>query len=226
MDRALARTPSKIQAMHERAAAGEWDVLVGTQMLFQCPALPPAGFVGIPYADAGLHRPDFRAGERTYHSLVDAIALASPDKDSRIVLQTYLPTHHAIAAAAERNPTMFFQAELDFRKTLNYPPFTHLIGLRVSGKTLATVKEAAQRWAKLLRSPRERAAGSEEPVIWGPIPATVEKLRGRYRWQLLVKSADGEAARQLVRRTLDRMEEDGRKRGLKFDVDVDPLEMS
>jgi primosomal protein N' (replication factor Y) len=121
---------------------------------------------------------------------------------------------------------MFFETELAFRQTLSYPPFTNLISLRVSGRDQSAVKEAAERWAKLLRPPRARKHTSEEIVIWGPIPASVEKLRGRHRWQLLVKSADGEVARQLVRRSLETLEEKGSPRGLKFEVDVDPLEMS
>lgn len=227
LDRELARTPRQADAIRTRAAAGDWDILIGTQMLLQGTPLPSVGFVGIPHADAGLHRPDFRSGERTYHSLLDAIALAGgTEHGGRIVLQTYLPEHHAIAAAAARNPTIFLEQELAFRQTLAYPPFTHLISLRVSGAQPAPVQQAAGRWAKLLRSPRERTPASEEIVILGPIPASVEKLRGRHRWQLLVKSADGDAARRAVRRTLEKVEEEGRNKGLKFDVDVDPLEMS
>lgn len=226
LDRQSARTPRQADVMHARAAAGEWDILIGTQMLFQGEPLPSVGFVGIPHADAGLHRPDFRAGERTYHSLLDAVALARHGEHAgRVILQTYLPAHHAIAALAAGDPAIFLEQELAFRRTLAYPPFTHLISLRVSGTSPAPVKEAAERWARLLRSSRERAPSSDDIVILGPIPASVEKLRGRHRWQLLVKSPDGNAARQAVTRTLAKVEEEGRSRGLKFDVDVDPLEM-
>jgi primosomal protein N' (replication factor Y) len=228
LDRDLARTSTQADTMRTRAADGDWEILIGTQMLFQGAPLPPVGFVGIPHADAGLHRPDFRAGERTYHSLLDAVSLArSKEEGGRIVLQTYLPAHHAITAVGTSNPSLFVEQELAFRQTLAYPPFTHLISLRVSGTNPAPVKEAAGRWAKLLRSPRgQRTPASGEIVILGPIPASVTKLRGRHRWQLLVKSADGDAARQAVRRTLESLEESGRKQGLKFEVDVDPLEMT
>jgi primosomal protein N' (replication factor Y) len=114
---------------------------------------------------------------------------------------------------------------LAFRKALGYPPFTHLISLHVSGKNAKLVQKAAGEWAGRLKV----AAADlfpDEVTIMGPIPAPVAQLRGRHRWQLLVKSAQAEAARQTVRQTLEELERNKKRRGLKFDVDVDPMEMS
>ncbi|MGH7473720.1 MAG: replication restart helicase PriA, partial [Candidatus Methylomirabilales bacterium] len=237
LDRDIARTPAQAEAIRRLAAAGELDILIGTQMLFQGPPLPPAGFVGIPHADAGLHLPDFRSAERTYHALLDAVALARPgDAGGKVVIQTYLPTHHAIAAVVNGNADLFLDQEMAFRKALGYPPFAHLIHLRVSGKNLGRVREAAQQWVVALRAaiPRERAAegvptGSEHAtddiMILGPIPSPVAQLRGRHRWQLLVKSGNAQAVRQAVQDSLEKLERERGRSGLKFDVDVDPVEM-
>lgn len=233
LDRALARTSSKAQAIRKLAAAGEIDLLIGTQMLFNGPPLPRVGYVGIVQADAGLHRPDFRASERTYHLLLDAIALARPaDAGGQVLLQTYMPDHHVIRAISEHNPALFYEREVAFRKALSYPPFTHLILLRVSGTDPDRVQNAAKEWGDALRGAASRVAGKaqadmdlEEILILGPVPSPLEQLRGRRRWQLLVKSRSAERAREIVKDTLSTVERAGRKGRLKFEVDVEPVEM-
>ncbi|MEW6542871.1 MAG: primosomal protein N' [Nitrospirota bacterium] len=225
LDKDTARTQGQAEAIRRRAAGGELDVLIGTQMLFQGPPLPRVELVGLPHADAGLHLPDFRAAERTFHMLQEAVGLALPGQaGGQVLLQTYLPTHHAIAAVAGQQPGLFYEQESAFRQALGYPPFTHLISLHVSGKNPRLVQRAAEGWANRLRA----AAPSRPPdevTIMGPIPAPHAQLRGRHRWHLLVKSADAEAARRTVRVTLDQLESERTVRNVKFEVDVDPVEM-
>ncbi|HZS94732.1 MAG TPA: primosomal protein N' [Chloroflexota bacterium] len=246
LDRDVIRRTSQVEAVRRMLGAGELDLIIGTQLLFQLGPPPLFGFVGVPYADAGLHLPDFRAAERTYHALLDAMRLACPDEaGGRVVLQTYLPTHHAVAAVVDRDFQMFVKTELAVRETLGYPPFYHLIGLRVSGRNAERAETAAVRWGELLREQARRAgrqsahgamvlSPAEGPAcirretdgvgVLGPVPAPVAKVRGRYRWHLLVKSTDREFARALVGATLERVEEERTSKDLKFEVDVDPVE--
>ncbi len=221
LDRDTARTPEQAARLRNGVAAGELHVLIGTQLLFQGLPIQPVGFVGIHYADTGLHRPDFRSAERTYHALCDAVSLAR--LDGQVVLQTILPDHHVIASIAGSNPARFHEQELSFRRALGYPPFAHLISLCVSGKTEIAVRAAAERWAAAVKEQGKRQPGVV--TVLGPIPATVERVRGRHRWQILVKSPDGNQAQQNVRATLEKMESGKESRNLKFDVDVDPLEL-
>jgi primosomal protein N' (replication factor Y) (superfamily II helicase) len=221
LDRDTARTPEQATRLRNGIAEGQLDLLIGTQLLFQDMPTQPVGFVGIPYADAGLHRPDFRSAERTYHALRDAVGLARTD--GLAVLQTILPDHHAIASVAAGDPTRFYEQELAFRRALGYPPFAHLISLCVSGKTDAAVRTAAERWAAAVKEYGKKNPGTV--TVLGPIPASVEQVRGRHRRQILVKSADGDAARQSVRATLEKIEAGKEHRGLKFDVTVDPIEL-
>lgn len=249
LDREKARTLNRAEAIRRLFAAGELNVLIGTQMLFQGLPLPPVRFVGLIHADAGLHLPDFQAGERTYHALLDAIALAYPQEArGSSVLQTYLPTHPVIAAVVEQDPGIFYRQELMFRRTLAYPPFAHLIGLCVSGKHPERVKGAAEQWAERLKAALKPVGANEERrrkpsdgrgdyadasqassadiVVLGPVAAPVVRIRGRYRWQILIKSADQEKARRVVRRTLDELERSREQQsGLKYEVDVDPVAM-
>ncbi len=246
LDRDVIRHASQVEAVRRLLGAGELDLIIGTQLLFQLGPPPLFGFVGVPYADAGLHLPDFRAAERTYHALLDAMGLARPDDaGGRVILQTYLPTHHAVAAVVDRDFQMFAKTELAMRETLGYPPFCHLIGLRVSGRNADRVETSAVRWAELLREQAQRAGrqsahGATVPApaeglaciqrktdgvsVLGPVPAPVAKVRGRYRWQLLVKSTDREIARALVATTLERVEGERTSKDMKFEVDVDPVE--
>jgi primosomal protein N' (replication factor Y) len=204
------------------ATVGAFDVLIGTHMLFSGPPIPPAGLVGIPNADAGLHVPDFRSAERTYHALLDACSLSrSAGEGGTVMLQTHLPNHHVVAALARNQPSLFYEHELAFRQTAGYPPFSSLIGLKITGSDSEKVQQAAERWGTMLRASAGRLP---QVAVLGPIPATVARLRGRYRWQLLIKADDPEAARQVVKPTLVEIEATT-KRGIKFDVDVDPVEL-
>ena len=220
--------PAQAEKIRQAMAAGEIDVLIGTQLLFQGTALPLVGFVGMPHADAGLHRPDFRAAERTYASLLDAVSLALPAADGgAVVLQTYLPTHHVIEAITKGEPARFYEPELACRQALGYPPFTHLIHLGISGKEESPVRKAAHKWAEAIA-----AESAHDPslaaslTIMGPIAAPIARRRGRHRWQILVKSDRAEWARDVVRVSREALEAKLGRGRIKLDVDVDPVELS
>jgi primosomal protein N' (replication factor Y) len=202
--------------------AGELNILIGTQLVVTRSPRPVVSLVGLVHPDAALNLPDLRAAERAYHTLREVMALADQkDTTARIVMQTYVPQHHVIRALAERNPRLFYDHELEARKALGYPPFGHLIGLRVSGTKEERVETAATKWATLLRAEGARVHPAHFEIL-GPIPATPFRARGRVRWQLVVKGLDGAALRQAVQATLAEMEKGGRAGGLRYDVDVDP----
>ena len=219
MDSAASSNLRQTTAIRRQFLAGELDVLIGTQMLYQGEPALCAGFVGLIQADAGLHLPDFRAGEHTYHTLMDAVALAQPARvGGRVVLQTLLPTHYVIQAVADQDPTLFYTQEFAFRRALAYPPLTHLISLRVSGTSPDRTRQAAAHWVGRLK-----ATGLQQLTVWGPIPSAVARVRGNYRWQIIVKSGEADMARQAVQRTLTELEDRPGQSGIKFEVDVDPV---
>lgn len=226
------KTPAQGRVFQERFQRGDIEIVIGTQMLLQGLPFVQAQFVGIPHADASFHLPDFRSAERTYHTLQDAIELAGAgDGGGQVLLQTYLPTHHVIQAIAQQDSRIFYDHELALRQALGYPPFTHLIHLRVSGKDLEQVQAEAQRWVDVLRAGMVKPSQNDEGFngdaqgILGPIPAFFSRLRGRHRYQILLKSAQLDKARAIVRETLETLETKGRKPSLKFEVEVDPLEL-
>lgn len=219
--------------------SGEWDILIGTQVLFQREPIIPVGLVGIVQADSGLHVPDFRAAERTYQLLIDAVSLGRPAATGgRAILQTALPTHHVMQAIAAHDPARFYNEELKTRQLLGYPPVVQLIHLSVSGKDRSQVGQAAQQWVRQLHraasaqgvsgsAPAESLLGSstEGIAILGPVSAAGMSPKGQVRSHIMVKGRGHVAIRRVVQQALETIEQTYPRRALKFSVDADPLEM-
>ena len=242
------RRPADARAFSRLLHAGELDIVIGTQMLFRLALPAKAAFVAVPDADAGLHVPDFRSAERMYHALVDAAELALPAAaGGRLLVQTRFPDHHAVLAFVSGSEELFLAQEQAFRQLLQYPPWTCLIRLDVSGTAEPVVAQAAHRWAALLRGQaasiqRAQTTGGHgatllsspaglmqvpQPLhILGPSPAPHAMVRGRYCWQILVKSDASEAGRAVVLETREALERDSRRGGLRYDIDVDPVSMA
>jgi primosomal protein N' (replication factor Y) len=236
------RRPAQAKALWRRVEQGEWDIIVGTQLLLRRGPLPTMGLVGIVQADAGLSVPNFRSAERTYHTLLDAISLADPaEAGGQVIIQTHLSSHHAIQAVAQNDESIFLTEELSHRTALGYPPAVYLIALLVSGANEKMIRDAATAWAARLTSCSSPAVAGQTATakapstiqsiglpdrltVLGPIPSPVPRLRGRYRWQILVKSSEREAGLEAVRMTVKEMERTYQHRAIKFDVDVDPIE--
>ena len=139
--------------MWNRIHRREWDVLIGTQLLLRDDVVPRVGLLGVVQADAGLSVPDFRAAERTYHFLLDASRLVEPrGTGGRLIIQSYLPTHHVIEAVVQQEEGRFRTEELAHREALGFPPWLRLIALHISGPAERSVAQAAQAWATRLRS--------------------------------------------------------------------------
>jgi primosomal protein N' (replication factor Y) (superfamily II helicase) len=231
------RRPAQAEALWRRVEQREWDIIVGTQLLLRRGPLPTMGLVGIVQADAGLSVPNFRSAERTYHTLLDAISLTDPAAaGGQVIVQTFLPSHHAIQAVVKNDESIFLSEELSHRTALGYPPMVHLIALLVSGTNEKMVHEAARAWASRLTAYSSPALGNasstaqsiDQPdrlTVLGPVPSPVPRLRGRHRWQILVKSLEREAGLDAVRITVKELELTYQRRAIKFDVDVDPIEM-
>lgn len=237
------RTTARAETLWKKIDQGEWDIIVGTQLLLRRGPLPTMGLVGVVQADAGLSVPDFRSAERTYHMLLDAAALVEPaGSGGHIIIQTALSPHHAIQAVAQNNELLFLSEELSHRTALGYPPAVHLISLFVSGTDETMVHRAAVNWAALLTAHRLSSL-TEQPLqatpparhlslnplnrltVLGPVPSPVAKLRGRHRWHILVKSLDRDEGLETVRATVKEMERTHQRHSIQFNIDVDPMEM-
>ncbi len=225
------RSESAAQRIREQFSQGQIQIVVGTQLLFQASPFTPVRCVVIPYADAGLHMPDFRSSERVAHHLQQAVDLLTPGLSGSALIQTQLPSHPVMRAIGQQQPTLFYDHELAFRRLVGYPPFGHLIQLHVSGQGVTETEDAAKLWQRhLTRALASMIAQGdmqrhEQDAILGPIAAYGFKPRGLSRYHLLVKVADGAAGRTLVRQTLGLMTGEKTYRRMKFGVNVDPLDV-
>jgi len=170
------------RALLTRFAYGEADLLVGTQMLTKGIDLPQVTLVGIVAADGLLHLSDYRASERAFQTLTQVAGRAGRGEEpGQVILQTYSPEHAVVDAVKRQNYQAFVEAELTYRQALNYPPYGRLILLRLSGLDAIAVRQTAQALATQINN--------DYPAyeLLGPAPAAIERLAGRYRWQILLK---------------------------------------
>jgi primosomal protein N' (replication factor Y) len=177
---------------------GRVDILVGTQMIAKGLDFPNVTVVGVVDADVALSLPDFRAGERTFQLLTQVAGRAGRGpKGGRVLVQTRQPTHPAVAWAARHDVESFARAELAERRDPPFPPHAHLANLVVSGEREQGVAEAALALGVWLRA--LFAARPEGTVdLLGPAPCPIERVRGRWRWHLLLRTADAARLTRLV----------------------------
>ena len=201
LDRDVA-TGAKIEAVLARVARREVDVLVGTQMVTKGHDFPGVTLVGVLCADTGLNLPDFRASERTFQLLAQVAGRAGRgDKPGRVLVQTYRPDSPAVVSAAAHDYASFFTAESAAREELGYPPHGRLIAVRIDGADAHEVERVARRLAELAEVAAHReVAGAVE--VRGPVPAPIERLRNRTRWQIWLRSGDRHALRRVARSLL------------------------
>ncbi len=200
---------------------GKVDILLGTQMIAKGLDFPRVTLVGVINADIALHLPDFRAAERTFQ-LVTQVAgrTGRGEHGGRVLVQTFSPDHPAIRAAVRHDYAMFARQELPIREALLYPPYSEMVRVIVKGPESLPAQEFAAELA-------ERLKGLLQPLqlTWrmlGPAPTPIAKLRGMYRFHLLIQSSDGEQLRSVLRAAMDTMPRTGH---IQWTVDVDPLEM-
>ena len=203
---------------------GAIDILVGTQMITKGHDVIGVTLVGALLADLSLNLPDFRAGERTFQ-LLNQVAGRSGrgDAPGTVIIQTYAPDHYAIRHLLNHDYAGFFADEIAFRRALNYPPFTRLVCLRLEGLKGEEVEKKARILAITLRDKLARSLKTGETTeILGPAPAPIQKLRNRYRWQLLLKSRKASTLLELAKYARSTLP---RSRRVRLHVDVDPNNM-
>ncbi len=189
-DRDVTKGRDAHEAILSRFLAHEADVLVGTQMIAKGLDIPLVTLVGVISADISLHIPDFRSGERTFQLLEQVAGRAGRgEKGGRVVVQTYTPQHFAIKAAAAHDYAGLYESEMEFRQQLGYPPFGRLVRLTYAHSGAAYSEEQAMLMVKRLKKERDRLGLANVDVL-GPAPGFVARIRGRWRWNVIVRGSD------------------------------------
>jgi primosomal protein N' (replication factor Y) len=197
----------------------EIDILIGTQMITKGHDFPAITLVGVVAADTSLNIPDFRAAERTFQILTQVSGRGGRgDQPGRVVIQTFTPGHYAIRRAQEHDYAGFYADELPLRRQLVYPPFSRLIGLHFSSMKKDEGKRAVAELGALARELAGTMTGGKTEVL-GPAESPLARIRGRYRWQLLLRGKESRPLHLLAQRLLEGAGRDG----MEIIVDVDPV---
>jgi primosomal protein N' (replication factor Y) len=205
-----------------RFAAGEADVLLGTQMIAKGHDFPGVTLVGILGGDAALAFPDFRAAEWTFQLVAQAAGRAGRGRrGGRVILQAYRADHYAIQHACQHDYEGFYAQEDIFRRALLYPPHAALAAVRVRHKEFDAGERLARRLGEQLRADPD---GGGQLRILGPAPAPLARLRGYYRFHLLLKAHRRRRLTTVLRRLADSLEGISLQGGY-VAIDVDPMSL-
>jgi primosomal protein N' (replication factor Y) len=152
--------------------------------------VPLVTVVGVANADTGINLPDFRAGERTFQLLSQVAGRAGRGpRGGRVIFQTYNPEHYAIRAAAKHDYALFYDKEIGYRRQLIYPPFSRLASLVYSHTNDSLCQKEAERMKRQLDL-EITGRGIAGLSIIGPAPTFIHRLRGRFRWQIILRGSD------------------------------------
>ncbi|MGH7198649.1 MAG: replication restart helicase PriA [Candidatus Omnitrophota bacterium] len=192
----------------------ELDVLIGTQMIAKGHDFPNVSLIGVISADTALHIPDFRSAERTFDLLTQVAGRAGRgDIPGKVLVQTYVPHHYSIQSAKDHDYHEFYDKEIQFRKELEMPPYSHLVNVILTGPVERDVMRQILELAKFLQS---RVDGRFK--VLGPAPCLVSKEKGEFRWNFYLRGGRIEEMNPVLRKTL----EEFKKRKVRVTIDVDP----
>jgi primosomal protein N' (replication factor Y) (superfamily II helicase) len=214
LDADTAGAKDAVPELLARFAAAPAGLLVGTQMVAKGHDFPDVTLGVVVDADSTLRFPDFRAEERTFALIAQLAGRAGRGpRGGRVLVQTTAPDTPAIVAASRHDTGGFVAGELERRRALDYPPFADLIRVVCTSPAAQPPRTAAGEIA-------EAAATAPGATVLGPAP--LFRLRGRHRFQVVVKAHDRAAAVAAVRAAVDRAANRREHREVAFSVDVDP----
>ncbi|MGC9224732.1 MAG: replication restart helicase PriA [Terracidiphilus sp.] len=216
MDRDTVRGRGDLERLLARLHSGEINLLVGTQMIAKGHDIHNVTLVGVVGCDHALSMPDFRAAERVFQLMTQVSGRAGRGEiPGRVVVQTYYPDHYAILAATAHDYKAFAERELKYRRWMHYPPFGVLANVLVQSEKL----EEAAGWAATLG--KALAQNQDAVRLLGPCTAPIARIKGVYRFHMILKSASRKALNAALRGMLARADEAGiPRRGLIVDVDA------
>jgi primosomal protein N' (replication factor Y) (superfamily II helicase) len=202
--------------------AGEIDILVGTQMITKGFDFPGVTLAAVVNADLALNMPDFRSAERTFQLLTQIAGRAGRgERPGRVIIQTYAPNHYSIRAARDQDYARFMRRELELRRDLMYPPFARLAMVRIEGAEPLLVRRIAEAVAKSLA----KDSTPEGIRVLGPAPAPIERIKQRYRWQVMIKSRELKPMRAAIASMRAAVGPSVERDDIFLAIDIDPVRM-
>ncbi|BDV44741.1 primosomal protein N' [Geotalea uraniireducens] len=221
MDRDTTSGKGSHSRILQRVAERQTDILIGTQMVAKGHDFPGITLVGILSVESTLNIPDFRSAERTFQLITQLMGRAGRGSEpGKVMVQSLNPEHYALTFSCGSEIDGFYRCEVDFRREAGYPPFAFLAALYLTGTAGEAVEREARLAADKLLAVRRRAGTRLE--ILGPAPAPLAKLRGRFRWQILLKSRNRTELHHLL---VDFRSAYLAPAGIRLQIDVDPADL-
>ena len=217
LDRDSTRRKGSLVGILDRFRRGDTRALIGTQMLSKGHHFPNVTLTGVLNADSILGYPDFRSAEKTFYLLTQVAGRAGRGElRGKVMIQTAFPNHYAIQHALRHDYESFYEAEIQFRRTFHYPPVTSMIAILFRGENLADVDKASRECGQLLEEAVEPLAGTR---IQGPAAAPLARIKGVWRFQILLRSPH----RVGLRRAVEAVMLPRTFKGVDVAIDVDPI---
>jgi len=195
------------------------QILVGTQMIAKGLDFPKVTLVGVVAADLSLHTGDYRSAENTFQLLTQVSGRSGrADYSGRVIIQTYNPEHYAIMHAKTGDYEGFYEFEIALRRQMNYPPFTHIFDILLTGESEKKIILVLQKFYDILSMYNK----NDDFELIGPSPAVISKIRKRYRWRLSVKAVDEEALKDLVLHGINELKKAENISDINISLTMDP----
>jgi primosomal protein N' (replication factor Y) (superfamily II helicase) len=217
LDRDSTRKKGELVRILDRFRTQHTQALIGTQMLSKGHHFPNVTLTAVLNADSILGYPDFRSAEKTFYLLTQVAGRSGRGElRGKVMIQTAFPTHYAIQHATRHDYEAFYEAEIQFRRTFHYPPATSMIALLFRGERAELVQRAASECGQMLEEAVRPLAGTR---VQGPAPAPLSRIKGVWRYQILLRSPQ----RNALRRAVEAVVVPRKWRGVDVAIDVDPI---
>ncbi|SHF20160.1 replication restart DNA helicase PriA [Caldanaerobius fijiensis DSM 17918] len=201
MDVDTTRKKGSFEKIYTAFKNREADILIGTQMISKGLDFPGVSLVGIITADTALNFPEYNASERTFQLITQVAGRAGRgNRQGKVIIQTYYPDHYAILCAKNHDYEGFYRREITFREKSDYPPFSELAVFTLSGFDDKIVKEKSMLLYDIIETYNE-----PDIQVFKPMPAMLHKLRDKYRWNIVLKSKNGDILRYTINRSYDKI---------------------
>ncbi|HVS33193.1 MAG TPA: primosomal protein N' [Thermoanaerobaculia bacterium] len=219
LDRDSTRKKGELVRILDRFRRQETQALIGTQMLSKGHHFPSVTLTAVLNADSILGYPDFRSAEKTFYLLTQVAGRSGRGElVGKVLIQSAFPQHYAIQHATRHDYEAFYASEIQFRRTFHYPPVTAMIALVFKGTNVELVERAAVECGSSLEEAVQPLAGTR---VQGPAPAPLARIKGVWRYHILLRSPQ----RVALRRAVDAVVTRKKWRGVDVAIDVDPLNM-
>lgn len=180
-------------------ASGEYDILIGTQMVAKGLNFPNVTLVGVLLADQTLYSDDFRSYEHAFDLLTQVVGRGGRGiKPGHAIIQTFTPENPIIGLAADQNYDEFYNSELAIRKALLYPPFVDICVIGFAGLNEDLTREASKYFLKSLKCLSQKSYRELPMRVLGPTAATIPKVNNKYRFRMIIKCKNNKRFRKMI----------------------------